>query len=67
MVRAQVPIWKKEIYEGSAGEWKENKESAVPTVAQLRANAERRGRGMAIAAAVAAVALVVGTTSRLSR
>ena len=39
----QVPIWKKEIYEGAAPEWKENKESAAPTVGQMMA-AKRRKR-----------------------
>ena len=36
---AQVPIWKKEIYAGDAGCWKENKESRAPTIGGFAAAA----------------------------
>ena len=63
-LKASVPIWKKEVYDGAAAEWKENKESAAPTVAGLAAGASRRralleaaavlGSGVAVAVALAA-------------
>ena len=50
---AQVPIWKKEIYDGVAAEWKENKESSAPTVGQMAAAAHRRTATLCLAAAAA--------------
>ena len=64
---AQVPIWKKEIYEGCGGEWKENKESAAPTVAQLAASATRQRNMRIIAATVAGGALALMAMARLRR
>ena len=54
----QVPIWKKEIYEGAAPEWKENKESAAPTVGQMMAAKRRKRTALGVALGVAALALV---------
>ena len=72
-LKAQVPIWKKEVYAGEAtAEWKENKESAAPTLAQQQQKQQtqqQQTRGVpvlvgAAAVAVAAVLAVRGSTSR---
>lgn len=58
----QVPIWKKEIYEGAEAEWKANKESAAPTVAMMQANEAQRKRilmGVAVTAAIGAAVAAV--------
>jgi hypothetical protein len=54
-----VPIWKKEVYEGEAAEWKENKESAAPTIGQMQARgaASKRYAALSLVVAVAAAAL----------
>ena len=43
-LKARVPIWKKEVYDGVAPAWKENKESAVPTVGDVARREGRRRR-----------------------
>ena len=66
-LKAQVPIWKKEVYDGGvAPEWKENKESAAPTVGQMREGAERAAyrRAAAIGLAAAAALVLVVRRSR---
>ena len=55
----QVPIWKKEIYDGAAPEWKENKESAAPTVGQMMGATRRKHAALSVAVGAAALALVV--------
>jgi len=55
-LKARVPIWKKEVYEGGAI-WKENKESRAPTLGQMAA-AEARRRSQAAAIVLAAVGVV---------
>ena len=58
-LKAQVPIWKKEVYDGGvAPEWKENKESAAPTVGQMMAAKRRKRTALGVALGVAALALV---------
>ena len=45
-LKAQVPIWKKEVYDGGvAPEWKENKESAAPTVGEMANQASSSSSG----------------------
>ena len=56
---SQVPIWKKEIYDGGAPEWKENKESAAPTVGQMLAAKRRKRTALSVAVGVAALAFAV--------
>ena len=63
-LKAQVPIWKKEVYDGAAPEWKENKESGAPTVGQMRSAATHQQRRVAAVAAVAALALVAARWSK---
>lgn len=56
-----MPIWKKEVYEGAEAEWKENKESAVPTVGKMQAlqssAAKRRHAALCLAAAATFIAV----------
>ena len=72
-LKAQVPIWKKEVYAGEAtAEWKENKESAAPTLAQQQEEEQwSRRRGMsaliATAAAVTMVAVIAMRSSSRTR
>ena len=60
-LKAQVPIWKKEIYDGDAtAKWKENAESSVPTIGEQTATSGRTRRQLtqvALLTAAAAVAL----------
>ena len=65
-LKAHVPIWKKEVYDGEAPAWKENKESAAPTVGQMRDGAERAAyrRAAAIGLAAAAALVLVVRRSR---
>lgn len=61
-LKAQVPIWKKEVYAGDASpSWKENKESAVPTVGQ-----QQQQQRSAFATIGATIALAVATTAVVS-
>ena len=53
-LKAQVPIWKKEIYAGEAACWKENKESSAPVIGQQQQRAADTNKMLAAAAAGAA-------------
>ena len=64
-LKARVPIWKKEVYAGEVAKWKENAESAAPTVSQLGARSRDARRKLAIGAAAAAAAtLLIATAVR---
>ena len=53
-LKAQVPIWKKEIYAGESACWKENKESSAPVIGQQQQRAADTNKMLAAAAAGAA-------------
>ena len=55
--RVQVPIWKKEVYDGVAPEWKANKESAAPTVEQMLSSGNMLSDRRAMICAAAAIAV----------
>ena len=56
----QVPIWKKEVYEGESASWKENKESAAPTIGQAAAKATGQGGGASTRMALVGAAVALG-------
>jgi len=59
-LKAQVPIWKKEVYEGESASWKENKESAAPTIGQAASKATGQGGGQSTAIALVGTAVALG-------
>lgn len=65
-LKAQVPIWKKEIYAGEGGAWKENKESAAPTLGHGSGGSGGRQRSSVALSVVfiAGLGAVVALTSR---
>ena len=75
-LKAKVPIWKKEVYAGGdKAAWKENKESAAPTLETLTRQEEEKALKkraakaalkiqLGIAAVVAVIALVQNYTKK---
>ena len=63
-LKAQVPIWKKEVYDGAVAEWKENKESAAPTVGQMARASQHRRTALCVAAAAAALGVAAAARWR---
>lgn len=63
-LKKSVPIWKKEIYAGEAAAWKENKESAVPTIGQGPPASRRAAAALPIAAAVVVATLAFSRWKR---
>lgn len=61
-LKAQVPIWKKEVYDTGDPCWKENKESRATTIGQVQAAASaKRSRAAVAALSVVALGLVMAS------